>query len=80
MFLNRLLASAKTRYWLTELELAGMIWVVKKVRHLIESTASPVIIYTDHGSNVGIAKQTSISTTSTEKPNPRAILFIVSID
>ena len=74
MFLSRLLKDAETRYWPTELEMAGMIWVVKKIRHLIESsTAGPTTIYTDHGANVGIAKQVSLWTTSIEKLNLRLV-------
>jgi len=73
MFLSRLLKPAETRYWPTELELAGMVWVVRKVRHLIESSNLPTIIHTDHGANVGIVKQTSLSTTSTEKQNLRLV-------
>ncbi len=73
MFLSRLLKSAETRYWPTELELAGMVWVVRKVRHLIELSNLPTIIYTDHGTNVGIAKQTTLSTALTEKQNLRLV-------
>jgi hypothetical protein len=72
LFLSRLLSSAETRYWPTELEMAGMVWVVKKVRHMVES-AKGTIIYTDHGANVGIAKQTSLTTSSTEKLNLRLV-------
>jgi hypothetical protein len=34
MFLSRLLTPAEKNYWPTELETAGLIWVIKKVRHL----------------------------------------------
>ncbi len=69
MFLSRLLKPAKTHYWLTELELAGMIWVVWKVRHLIELLNLLIIIYINHEANVKIVKQTSLSMMLTEKQN-----------
>lgn len=73
IFLSRLLKPAETRYWPTELELAGMVWVVRKVRHLIESLSLATIIHTDHGANIGIVKQISLFTMSTEKLNLRLI-------
>ena len=38
LFLSRLLIVAEKNYWPTELEIAGFVWVVKKVRYLIESS------------------------------------------
>ena len=72
LFLSRLLKDAETRYWPTELEIAGVVWVLRKIRHLVES-APRTIVYTDHGSALGIAKQTSLSTSSTAKLNLRLI-------
>lgn len=40
LFLSRLLTDTETRYWPTELEIAGLVWVVKKIRHIIEATSS----------------------------------------
>lgn len=74
LFLSRLLTDAETRYWPTELEIAGLVWVVKKIRHMIEATRSPTtIIYTDHSAAVSIVRQTSLNTVSTEKLNLRLI-------
>jgi len=69
MFLSRLLKSAKTHYWLTELKLISMIWIVQKVRHLIELLNLFTIIHTDHEANVRIVKQISLSMMLTEKQN-----------
>ena len=44
LFFFRLLAPAKRNFWLIELEIAGFVWVVKKVRHIIESSKSNIII------------------------------------
>lgn len=73
MFLNRLLTDAETRYWPTELEIAGIVWVVKKIRHMVEAAKLTTIIYTDHSAAVSIVRQTSLNTTSVEKLNLRLI-------
>ncbi len=73
LFLSRLLTDAETRYWPTELEVAGLVWVVKKIRHMIEAAVHTTIIYTDHSAAVSIVRQTSLNTTSTEKLNLRLI-------
>ena len=73
MFLSRLLNSAETRYWPTEMEVAGIVWVLRKIRHLIESAALPTVIYTDHGAALGIAKQTTLTSSSTDKLNLRLV-------
>ena len=72
-FLSRQLTPADSRYWPIELEMAGIVWVVKKIRHLIEASIKPSIIYTDHSAAIGIVRQSSINTTSTEKLNLRLI-------
>ncbi|POS82631.1 hypothetical protein EPUL_004731, partial [Erysiphe pulchra] len=69
--LSRLLKPAETRYWPTELEIAGLCWVIAKIRYLIESSKHRTIIYTDHQSLIQIATQTSRTTTSLVRLNPR---------
>jgi len=69
MFLSRLLKSAETYYWLTELELADMIWIMQKVRHLIELLNLLTIIHTDHEANVKIVKQIFLSMMLIKKQN-----------
>ena len=39
LFLSRLLDFAKTRYWFTELKMIDLVWIVKRVCHMIEATA-----------------------------------------
>lgn len=73
IFISRLLIPAETRYWPTELELAGLVWVLRKIRHLVEATELPTIVYNDHGASLGIAKQTTLSTSSTDKLNIRLV-------
>ena len=55
-FLNRLLTNVETRYWFTELKVVDIIWVVKKIRHMIEITIHIIIIYTNHSAAITIVK------------------------
>lgn len=74
MFLSKSINAAERNYWPTELEIAAIVWVVRKVRHLIEaSEVPPVVIYTDHSAAVQIARQTTLSTSSTDKLNLRLV-------
>ena len=73
LFLSRLVTGAESRYWPTELEIAGIVWVLKKVRHIVEASSNTTVIYTDHGSALGIASQTTLTTTSTDKLNLRLV-------
>lgn len=74
MFLSRLLTPAEKNYWPTELELACVVWTIKKVRHMIQSSKEPTIVQTDHSSIVNIGKQKLITaTTSTMRLNVRLV-------
>lgn len=73
LFLSRMLTSAETRYWPTGLEVACLVWMVKKIRHMIEASDHPTIIYTDHAASLAIARQTTLTTSSTDKLNLRLI-------
>ena len=74
LFLSRQLKDAKQRYWPTELEVAGLVWVIQKTRHLIKSTSVPLyIMYTDHSATVDIARQSSLNTVNIKKLNLRLI-------
>lgn len=74
MFLSRLLIAAENYYWPTELKIAGFVWVIKKLRHLVESSRASVIIQTDHLAIFDIMQQSSlISTSSTMRMNVRLV-------
>jgi len=74
MFLSRNINTAERNYWPTELEVAGIVWVVKKTRHMIDSTErAPTIIFTDHSAAIPISRQTTLSTSSTDKLNLRLV-------
>ena len=73
MFLSRLLSSVEIRYWSTKLKLTDLVWILKKIRHLTDFAVKSTIIYTDHETSLAIVKQTSLSTSSTNKLNLRLV-------
>ena len=74
LFLSKMLNQVEQNYWPTELEVIGIVWVIKKVRHMVESTKRPpTVIYTDHSAAIPISRQTSLTTFSTDKLNLRLI-------
>ena len=73
LFLSKLLSAAESRYWPTELEVAGVVWLIRKTRHLISVGFVKTVIFTDHSAATFIAKQTSLTTVSIVKPNLRLI-------
>lgn len=73
LFLSRLWKPVETRYWPTEKEIVGLCWIVQKIRHIIESTKLPTVIYTEHSATVQIATQSSLTTTSLVRMNMRHV-------
>jgi hypothetical protein len=72
MFLNKILTNAKIRYWSTKLKMIEIVWIIKKIRHLIEfSRKSFAIIFTNHSALIEIIKQTSFTSSNTNKLNLR---------
>ncbi|OQE16225.1 hypothetical protein PENFLA_c028G08870 [Penicillium flavigenum] len=77
MFLTRLRTPAERNYWATEFEVSCIIWILRKVRHMIEGAKDPVVIYTDHSATIVIT--CSLCTVAMEKLNlrlVRAAMFI----
>jgi hypothetical protein len=73
LFLSKTLSSAESRYWPTELEMAGLVWTVRKIAHMIKSSEHPTIIYTDHGATPAIAAATKLTTSSTDRLNMKLV-------
>lgn len=69
LFLSKMLSPAKQRYYPTELETAYLVWTIQKIRHMVKSTNKPTIVLTDHAATTGIATQTSLNSSSTDKLN-----------
>ena len=59
MFLSRLLIFAETRYWSIELKIVDFVWVLKKVRHLIESSFK-IILWSNKSKSLKIIVYTEL--------------------
>jgi hypothetical protein len=70
LFLSKMLTPAEKNYWPTELEVACLVWTVRKTRHMVEAADHPTVIFTDHISSTNIGKQTTLSSSSTHAVNP----------
>jgi len=73
LFLSKLLTDAETRYWPTELEVACLVWTVKKICHMINGSLADTVVWTDHSATIQIMKQTTLTSSSTDKLNLRLI-------
>ena len=74
MFLSKLLNAAELRYWPTELEVAALIWTLKKIPHMLsQRTGKKVIVFTDHSATTDIARQTTLSSSSSDRMNLRLV-------
>lgn len=74
MFLSRQLIFAKLNYWSTELKTSKLVWIIKKIRHLVQSSQHRIIVQTDHQTIVNICEQTLITFTNfTIRMNVRLI-------
>ena len=56
MFFSKILSSVEAKYWLIELKVACLVWILKKVRYIIESTELLTIIYIDYSVTIDIAR------------------------
>ena len=77
LFLSRMLSEIEIRYWFTELEMCDLIWIVKKVRHMIETIKNIIVVFTNHVVNTFIAKQTTMNSSNTDKLNFRLVRAFV---
>ena len=68
-FLSYLFMNTKIKYWSTELKIADIVWVIKKIYHMIKAAEYITIIYTDHSVTVFIIWQFSLNIIDIEKLN-----------
>jgi hypothetical protein len=71
-YLSRMLNKHEVNYWPTELEIAGIVWTMQKIRHLIEGP-SPTKVFTDHEGAEDIMDMTTLKTKSAVRQNLRLI-------
>lgn len=72
LFMSKVLSTAKGNYWPTELEVACLVWAIRKIHHWVKS-ARNVIVWTDHSATPGIVKQTTLNSSNTDKLNMRLV-------
>ena len=68
-FFNRFLTLIEIKYWLIELKIADIVWVLKKIKHLIELFSIIIVIYIDYKIAFEIVKQITLITFFTNKLN-----------
>ena len=74
MFLSRCLNEVKRNYWSIELKIIDIVWVIRKIRHMIKSIEIfSIIIYTNHFAIVFINRQTILTTFNSDKLNLRFV-------
>jgi hypothetical protein len=73
VFLSKILISVKKRYWLIELEIVAVVWVVKKLHHMIRAFKHLTIIWIDHSATTSIVKQIKLITSNSDKLNLRLV-------
>ena len=74
LFLNRLLIDVETKYWFTELKLVDIVWIFKKVRHMIDFFEQEfTVIFIDHDVVLNIIKQIKMTITFIDKLNFRFV-------
>ena len=71
IFFNRMLNEAKKNYWLTKLKMMNLIWVIRRLRHMIEIVKHVTVIFTNHNVNIFIIKQTIFFNNNIDKLNFR---------
>ncbi len=73
VFLSKTLTSVEKRYWSTKLKVIAVIWIVKKLHHMIRAFKQSTIIWTNHSATTIIVKQIKLSIINTNKLNLRLI-------
>ena len=74
LFLSRLLFDVEIKYWFTKLKLNDIIWVLRKIRHLLDFfLTKSFVIFIDHDAVLEIVKQINMIIVSIDKLNLRLV-------
>jgi hypothetical protein len=73
LFLSKILFKTEFRYWSTELKMIELIWIVKKIAHMIKSSKHSIVIYIDHEIISVITAIIKLITSSTDRLNMKLI-------
>ena len=69
LFLFRMFNEIETKYWSIELKMCELIWIIRRVRHMIEIAKQIIVIFIDHIVNTFISKQIIMNSNNTNKFN-----------
>jgi hypothetical protein len=73
VFLSKTLTFVEKRYWSTELKIAAVVWMIKKLHHMIRASRHLTIIWTNHSTIASIVKQIKMSISNIDKLNLRLV-------
>ena len=73
LFLSRECTGVEKRYGSTEMEVACLVWAVRKLRLEISSSVKPVIVLTDHSATKQIVQSANLHTVDINKANAKLI-------
>ena len=59
-FLSKFLTDAETQYWSTKLKIVCLVWIIKKICHMINESLMSIMIWTDHFITIQIMKQMTL--------------------
>jgi len=68
-FLSKLLTNAEIQYWFTELEIACLVWTIKKIYHIINEFLADTVIWTNYFMIIQIIKQMMLISSFMNKLN-----------
>jgi hypothetical protein len=77
VFLSKILIFVEKRYWSTKLKMTAVVWIIKKLHHMIRASRHLTIIWTDHSITTVIVKQTKLIIFNTNKLNFRLIRVVM---
>ena len=69
LFFSKLLTDAETWYWSTELKIACLVWIIKKICCTINESLTNIMIWTDHSAIIQIMKQMMLISSFMNKLN-----------
>ena len=74
-FFSKLFTDAEIWYWSTELKIVCLIWIIKKIHHIINKFLIDIMIWIDHSATIQIMKQMMLISSFIDKLN----LYLVRI-
>lgn len=80
MFLSRCFIKAELNYGLSELEVAYLVWVYKRLRIILVSNPYSIVMLIDHEFTKGIVNYLILNTIFMDRVNRRLINAVIYLD